>query len=148
MNIERTYQTTVTADELARALADHFRAQEFEVQVFRAAENVTVVQARKESAWRQVFGVAYAATVVFTAREGQLSIALADRDWADTAVGGAIGLVVLPPALFSTAYGIWKENQLDNEVWRIIEERTGRADQAATPEMAGRSGATRAPFLP
>jgi hypothetical protein len=105
------------------------------------------MQARKESAWRQIFGVAYAATVVFTAREGQLSIALADRDWADTAVGGAIGLVVLPPALFSTAYGIWKENQLDNEVWRIIEERTGRADQAATPEMAAGAGATRAPFL-
>ena len=32
-NIERIYSTTVPADELARALADHFRAQEFEAQV-------------------------------------------------------------------------------------------------------------------
>src|SRR5215475_15808025 len=30
LNIERTYRTTVPADELARALAGHFRAQEFE----------------------------------------------------------------------------------------------------------------------
>jgi hypothetical protein len=33
LNIERIYSTTVPAEELARALADHFRAQEFEAQV-------------------------------------------------------------------------------------------------------------------
>ena len=33
LNIERVYSTTIPADELARALADHFRAQEFEAQV-------------------------------------------------------------------------------------------------------------------
>jgi hypothetical protein len=35
LNIERVYSTTVAADELAQALADHFRAQGFETQVFR-----------------------------------------------------------------------------------------------------------------
>jgi len=39
LNIERIYHTSVPADELARALADHFRAQEFEAQVFRASED-------------------------------------------------------------------------------------------------------------
>jgi hypothetical protein len=33
LNIERIYRTTVPAEELARALADHFRVQEFEAQV-------------------------------------------------------------------------------------------------------------------
>ena len=37
LNTERIYSTTVPADELARALADHFRAQEFEAQVFRTS---------------------------------------------------------------------------------------------------------------
>jgi hypothetical protein len=27
--------------------------------------------------------------------------------------------------LLGTAYGIWKENQLDKEVWQVIDERTG-----------------------
>jgi hypothetical protein len=49
LNIERIYSTTVPAEELARALADHFRAQEFEAQVFRASGDRTVMQARKES---------------------------------------------------------------------------------------------------
>jgi hypothetical protein len=33
-----------------------------------------------------------------------------------------IGLVAVPPVLLGTAYGIWKENQLDKEVWQVIDE--------------------------
>jgi hypothetical protein len=50
------YRTTVTAEEIARALADHFRTQEFEAQVYRTSEDRTVTQARKESLWRQLLG--------------------------------------------------------------------------------------------
>ena len=66
LNIERIYSTTVPAEELARALADHFRVQEFEAQVFSTSGDRTVMQARKESLWRHVLGVSYALTVVFT----------------------------------------------------------------------------------
>jgi hypothetical protein len=125
LNIERIYSTTVPAEELARVLADHFRAQEFETQVFRASGDRTVMQARKESLWRTLLGVAYALTVVFTPKEGQLSIGLGGHEWVGAAVSGAIGLVAVPPVLLGTAYGIWKENQLDQEVWQVIDERTG-----------------------
>src|SRR4051794_37769054 len=144
MNIERTYQTTVPAEELAQALADHFRAQEFEAQILHTPAGGMVMQARKESTWRQALGVAYAATVTLTPREGHLSIALADREWVDTALSGAIGLVAIPPVLIGTVYGIWKEDQLDQEVWRVIEERTGRAEPPATIAPAGSTEITSA----
>jgi hypothetical protein len=80
LNIERIYSTAVPADELARALADHFRAQDFEAQIFRASGDRTVMQARKESLWRTVLGVSYALTVVFTPGEGQLSIGLGGHE--------------------------------------------------------------------
>jgi hypothetical protein len=124
LGIERIYSTTVPADALARALADHFRAQQFEAQVFRTSGDRTVMQARKESLWRTLLGVAYALTVVFTPSEGRLSIGLGGHEWVDTAISGAIGLAV-QPVLAGTAYGIWKENQLDKQVWQVIEERTG-----------------------
>ncbi len=130
LNIERIYSTTVPADELARALADHFRAQEFETQVFRTSGDRTVMQARKESLWRHMLGVAYALTVVFTPGEGQLSIGLGGHEWVDAAISGAIGLAAVPPVLLGTAYGIWKENQLDKEVWQVIDERTGAPAEA------------------
>jgi hypothetical protein len=124
LNIERVYTATVPAEELARALADRFRAHGFDAQVFRASGDRTVMQARKESLWRNLLGVAYALTVVFTPGEGRLSIGLGGHEWVDSAISGAIGLVAVPPVLLGTAYGIWKENQLDKEVWQVIDERT------------------------
>src|SRR4029453_6401454 len=126
LNFERIYGTTVSAEEVARALADHFRAQEFEAQVYRSSENRTVMQARKERLWRQLLGVTYALTVVITPGDGQLSITLGGHEWGDAAVAGgvsgAIGLVAVPPVLLGTAYGIWKENRLDQEVWQVIDK--------------------------
>ena len=125
LNIERIYQTTVPAQELAGALANHFRAQEFEAQVYRTSGNRTVMQARKESLWRHLLGVTYALTVVFTPGEDQLSISMGGHEWVDAAVSGAIGLVAVPPVLLGTAYGIWKENRLDQEVWKVIDTAVG-----------------------
>ncbi len=122
LNVERVYSTTVPVDELAKALADHFRGKEFETQVFRSS-GPHRVQARKESLWRNLLG-RLRATVVFTPGEGQLSIGLGGHEWVDSAISGAIGLVAVPPVLLGTAYGIWKENQLDKEVWQVIDERT------------------------
>ena len=134
LNTERVYTTTIPADELAGALADHFRARGFEAQVFRTSGDRTAMQARKESLWRTVLGVAYALTVVFTPGEGQLSIGLGGHEWVDAAVSGVIGLVAVPPVLLGTAYGIWKENQLDKEVWQVIDERTGAPAEAVPRE--------------
>jgi hypothetical protein len=44
------------------------------------------------------------------------------HEWVDAAVSGAIGLVAVPPVLLGTAYGIWKENKLDQEVWQVIDK--------------------------
>ena len=128
LNIERIYSTTVPAEELARTLADHFRTQEFETQVYLTSGNRTVMQARKESLWRHLLGVAYALTVVVTPGEGQLSIGLGGHEWVDAAVSGAIGLVAVPPVLLGTAYGIWKENKLDQEVWQVIDKAVGASE--------------------
>jgi len=39
--------------------------------------------------------------------------------WRDRAV---------PPVLLGTAYGIWKENQLDREVWQVIDKAVGASE--------------------
>ncbi len=133
LNIERIYSTTVPAEELARTLADHFRVQEFEVQVYRTSGDRTVMQARKESLWRQLLGVTYALTVVFAPGEGQVSISLGGHEWVDAAVSGAIGLVAVPPVLLGTAYGIWKENRLDQEVWQVIDKAVSASEPEKRP---------------
>ena len=136
LNFERIYSTTVPAEEVARALADHFRMQEFEAQVYRTSGDRTVMQARKESLWRQLLGVTYALTVVFAPGDGQVSISLGGHEWVDAAVSGAIGLVAVPPVLLGTAYGIWKENRLDQEVWQVIDKTVSASGPEKTPPSA------------
>jgi hypothetical protein len=75
LNIERIYSTTIPPEELGRALADHFRAQEFETQVYRTSENRTVMQARKESL-APAAGCHLRTDRGLHPREGQLSIGL------------------------------------------------------------------------
>jgi hypothetical protein len=63
-------------------------------------------------------------------RDERQLLGLGGHEWVDAAVSGAIGLVAVPPVLLGTAYGIWKENQLDKEVWQVIDERTGAPAEA------------------
>jgi hypothetical protein len=51
------------------------RCPHSETQAYRTSENRTD-QARKERLWRQLLGVTYVLTVVFTSGEGQVSISL------------------------------------------------------------------------
>src|SRR5256885_9651310 len=111
LHSERIFSTAVPAEELAQALADHFRGQGFEAQVFRTSGDRTAMQARKESLWRNLLGVAYALTVTFTSGEGQLTTGLGGHEWVDAAASGADGLVGGPPGLLGTASGVWEENQ-------------------------------------
>ena len=142
MNVERIYTTSLSAEELAQALAEHFRTQDFETQVFQTGGDRVAMQARKDSLWRQALGVAYAMTVVITPREGKLDIELGGHEWVDTAVSAGIGLVAVPPVLLGTAYGIWRQNRLDQEVWRMIEERV----EAAEPQLPGAPGTATSPI--
>jgi hypothetical protein len=87
-------------------------------------------------------GVAYALTVVFTPGEGQLSIGLGGHEWIDAAVSGAIGLAVVRPVLPGTAHGIWKENQLDKEVWQVIDERVSAPAEAGSETPTDQPGST------
>ena len=98
------------------------------------------MQAGKESLWRQVLGVTYAMTVSITPGDGQLSISLGGHEWVDTAVSAGIALVAVPPVILGTAYGIWKQHSLDNEVWRVVDERLSIAPSAAPRPAGGPSG--------
>jgi hypothetical protein len=133
MNIERAYVTTVSADELAQAVAENFRAHDFQVQTFRTPDNATVMQARKDNLWRQAVGTAYAVTVIITPAEGQLSVKLGPHEWVDTAVSAGIGVLLLPPVLIGTIWGIWKEHSLDDRVWRTVDERINAAMLNTSP---------------
>ena len=142
MNIERAYVTTASADDLAQALAENFRAHDYEVQAFDSSNNARVMQARKENLWRNLVGTAYAVTVIITPSEGQLNVKMGPHEWVDTAVSAGIGVLLMPPVLIGTIWGVWKEHSLDDRVWRIVEERVNAATPDASPVTAASPAAS------
>jgi hypothetical protein len=141
VNIERAYVTTASADDIAQALAENFRAHDYEVQFFHTSDNATVMQARKESLWRNLVGTAYAVTVIITPGEGQLGVRMGPHEWVDTAVSAGIGVLLIPPVLIGTIWGVWKEHSLDERVWRIVEERVNAAPPVTAPATEGAESA-------
>jgi predicted peroxiredoxin len=137
IDIERAYATSASADDVAQALADNFRAHDYDVQIFHASDGATVMQAKKESLWRNLVGTAYAVTVIITPGEGQLGVKQGPHEWVDTAVSAGIGVLLIPPVLIGTIWGVWKEHSLDDRVWRIVDERT-----SAAPPVTSSAGST------
>jgi hypothetical protein len=137
MNIERAYVTTASPDDVAQALAENFRAHDYDVQLFNTSDKARVMQARKENLWRNLVGTAYAVTVIITPGEGQLSVRMGPHEWVDTAVSAGIGVLLMPPVLIGTIWGVWKEHSLDDRVWRIVDERTNAAAPDTSQPNAG-----------
>jgi hypothetical protein len=136
INIERAYPTTASADDLAQALAENFRAHDYDVQIFNTSDNARVMQARKESLWRNLVGTAYAVTVIITPGEGLLGVRMGPHEWVDTAVSAGIGVLLMPPVLIGTIWGVWKEHSLDDRVWTIVEDRVNAAPPSAVTSAA------------
>jgi hypothetical protein len=70
------HSTTVSAEELARTLEDHFRAQSVRGTGLPHQREPHGDAGAQGKPWRQLLGVTSALTVVFTPGEGQLSIDL------------------------------------------------------------------------
>jgi hypothetical protein len=128
LNFERIYGTTVSAEEVARALADHFRGQEFEAQVYRTQREPHGDAGSQGKPVAPAAGCRLRTDSSHHSRRRAAEHQPGGHEWVDAAVSGAIGLVAVPPVLLGTAYGIWKENQLDREVWQVIDKAVGASD--------------------
>src|SRR5579859_7037322 len=122
----------ITPEGIAGMLEAWFRQDRFETQSLRDEAGRTIVQARKESLLRSVAGLSSALTVTMTRTDtGKLAIDLSGAAWANKVFSGTLALVLVHPLIISTAYGAWKQSQLDERVFaqidRYIVTRTGQS---------------------
>ncbi len=144
----RFYETHgLNTVEVGNALADWFRAQEFEWRTFTDPTGRYVVQVRKVGTARSIFGLNYALTISFTQQaEGKMLVELGGADWTDKIVSGAIGALFITPLLFTAGYGAWQQSELTNQVWGFLDShiysRTGKSAQwsLAVPSYMGQPG--------
>ena len=122
-NMERRmYQAAdIDLNGLAKALTNWFGTQGFESQSLPSQAGGLIVQARKESTWRTVLGMAQALTVQIVPQDDNLLVEIGGAKWMDKGVATGIGLLVLWPTLVTAGIGAWQQSQLDDRAWEIVE---------------------------
>ena len=138
---KRTYQApSIDPNALAQVLRDWFEAQQFKTQSLPVQAGGVAVQARKESTWRTILGMAQALTIQMVPQEDELIVIVGGAKWMDKGVATGVGLLVLWPTLVTAGIGAWQQSHLDDRAWTIIEryitahaqQRAGAGDQPAT----------------
>ncbi|OGO04287.1 MAG: hypothetical protein A2Y73_04115 [Chloroflexi bacterium RBG_13_56_8] len=122
---------------LAEALNQWFQGQGYEAQVLAAPGEGYVVQARRPESWRSWVGMSAALNVTLTPQGENLMVQTGAAKWADKAVVGAVGVLILWPMIIPAAYGAWKQKQLPDEVFRFIDQYVVSGGKVPTMSIAG-----------
>jgi hypothetical protein len=108
--------------ELADAVLNWFRIRDYEVQVLNTTGGGYLVQARQPGTWRSILGMASALSLTMNKKGDELQVEVGASKWEDKLAVGAVGAIIFHPLLITTAYGIWKQSTLPDELFQMIEK--------------------------
>jgi hypothetical protein len=132
---QRTYPSNINVPRITQALKDHFMPQGFQTQEVGAPPHLMFQMAHK-GALASATGTARAITIQFEQKPNEVIISLGEQKWVDKAAVGVVGLI-LWPLLVTAAYGAWKQSELPEEIWHVIDSNaytpTYGAPQATPP---------------
>lgn len=107
-------------DHLAQAIGDWYRAQKFDVQVLPVPGEGMVVQAKQQEGWRNALGMSSTLNIGLRYKESTLIVEIGAGKWADKAIAGGVGALLVWPLFFTAAYGAWKQSNLPRQTFEFI----------------------------
>lgn len=134
----RTYNAPgIDQGDVARKVSSWLMLHDFEAQIVDLPDGRTTVQARQPKSWRYILGMSSALNITLR-KEGDTLVVETDAGmWAEKIAVGAVGVFILHPLLITMAYGTWKQMQLPEKVFEVIEqymnERQGPARATSIP---------------
>lgn len=106
--------------ELVQALDNWLNTENFDKQVINTADGAVIIQVAKRGGWRKALGMSTALDVVLRHSDPYLNVEIGAGRWADKAVGGAVGMVILWPLTITSAYGAWEQVKMPTRVFEQI----------------------------
>ena len=138
---ERTFfmAQEINTNHLATHLEKWLDDKGFEFQRLRE-QNGLAIQARKEGAWRNVFGMSSALTIKLQNKGKNLNVEIGAAKWIDKAGAGAFWTLVFWPVALTSVYGAYDQMKLPDRIFEEIEQYVyvwnSRATMSATPQAA------------
>jgi len=115
---------------LATAIESWFRTEGFESQSFAGPDGTYIIQGRKDNLLRFVVGLSASLVVtVGTQTDGGLTVTIGAGSWLDKYLAGISGIFLFAPLAFSAAYGVWRQDNLEDKLWEHIQSRLAGAKE-------------------
>ena len=116
------YASGVDQKNLAEMVSSWLKIHDFESQIVDLPDGRITVQARQPESWRSILGMSTALNITFSTRGSDLTVETDAGKWADKIAVGAVGAFILHPLLITAAYGAWKQSQLPDRVFEVIDQ--------------------------
>ena len=116
------YAAGMDQKDLAGMVSSWLKVNDFNSQVVDLPNDKVAVQARQPESWRSILGMSSALNITFTKRGNDLIVETDAGKWADKIAVGAVGAFILHPLLITAAYGAWKQSQLPDKIFGIIDQ--------------------------
>jgi len=114
--------TGLDQKDLARMVSSWLKIHDFDSQLIDLPEGKIAVQARQPESWRSILGMSSALNITFMTKGSDLVVETEAGRWADKIAVGAVGAFIIHPLLITVAYGAWKQSQLPDRVFEVIEQ--------------------------
>ncbi len=119
----RTFDASgIDQRELARKVSSWLKLHDFEAQIVDLPDGRIIVQARQPKSWRYILGMSSALNITFDVKGNNLVVETEAGSWAEKVAVGAVGVFILHPLLITMAYGVWKQSQLPDKVFEVVEQ--------------------------
>lgn len=116
------YASGIDQKDLAGMVSGWLQINDFNSQIVDLPDGKVAVQARQPESWRSLLGMSSALNITFTKRGNDLIVETDAGKWADKIAVGAVGAFILHPLLITAAYGAWKQSQLPDRIFGVIEQ--------------------------
>ncbi len=131
------YAPDIDQGDVARKVSSWLVLHDFEARIVDLPDGRKTVQARQPKSWRYILGMSSALNITLGTEGGKLVVETDAGQWAEKVAVGAVGVFILHPLLITMAYGTWKQMQLPEKVFEVIEqyikERQGPASATRIP---------------
>lgn len=135
--IRTFYASGTDLRDLANIVSSWLALHDFESRIINLPGGEIAIQARQPEKWRSILGMSSALNITFSTRGSDIVVEMNAGRWEDKIAVGAVGAFILHPLLITVAYGVWKQSQLPDKVFGIIEqyikERQGSAGATLIP---------------
>ncbi|MEO1769749.1 zinc ribbon domain-containing protein [Candidatus Enterococcus ferrettii] len=137
-----TLEEGMTAESVGRGLEIFFREKKKFVVEGMVTPEGYLVQAKEEQSWKKFAGMDQATQVqIFQSTSESITVNVGTGKWIDKAAAAGVGAIVFAPLLATAAFGVFKQQQLPQEIFDAIEHYIQTGGKVVTVSMSGNIGA-------